>query len=243
MKHRYGHIKDVRDKRDLVHPGKALLARLPSKVDLRLKMAPVFDQGDLGSCTANALVGLREYMAGITVIESELSRLFLYWQERYLEGTVGSDSGAQIRDGMKALASIGVCPEADDPYDVSAFTATPSPKATFDAASFRISVYQRIASLGAAKAALAARDPVVFGFDVYESFESDKVANTGIMPMPKKREEFLGGHAVLAVGYDDSKNWLIVRNSWGSGWGDKGYFYMPYAVFTKYFSDAWMATA
>ena len=241
-KYKYGHIKDTPDKRDLIHPGKPFLAKLPAKVDLRLKLAPVFDQGQLGSCTANALVGLREYMAGVTTLQGLLSRLFLYWEERKIEGTTNSDSGAQIRDGMKALANVGVCPEADDPYDITKFTATPSSKAVADAAPWRISVYQRIANLKAAKAALAAGDPVVFGFDVYESFESDAVAKTGIMPMPKKGEQLLGGHAVLAVGYDDSKKWLIVRNSWGPNWGDAGYFYMPYTVFTKYFSDAWMAT-
>ena len=241
-KHTYGYKKDKKDKRDLIHPGKKLFSPIPKSADLRMLMTPVFAQGELGSCTANALVGMREYLAKEKTTPVSLSRLFVYYKEREMEGNINEDAGAEIRDGMKVLNKIGACPEIDDPYDITKFTEKPSAQAVKDAKTWTISVYRRIVSLTAAKVALAAGDPVVFGFPVYESFESDAVSETGLMVMPKAGEDILGGHAVLAVGYDDKKKWLIVRNSWGKDWGDKGYFYMPYKFFTKYFSDAWIAT-
>lgn len=242
MKHAYGLLKDTKDSRDLIHRKRLLSLGLPRSVDLRPKMPPVFSQGSLGSCTANALVGMREYVAKITTEAKELSRLFLYWEERKIEDSIDDDAGAMIRDGMRVLNKLGVCPEEDYPYDIEKFKDVPSKKALHDALFYRISVYERVMDIGAARTALAAGHPVVFGFPVYESFESDDVAKTGIMPQPEQGEEILGGHAVLAVGYDNAKKWLIVRNSWGAEWGDKGYFYMPYSFFTKYFSDAWTAT-
>lgn len=239
-KHKYGYKKDKDDRRDRIHPNKALFApRLPTIVDMTKLMPPVFDQGALGSCTANALVGLREFLAANTLV---LSRLFLYYQERVLEGDVQHDTGSSLRDGMKALNTIGVCPEVDEPYVENAFSVAPSQKAMIDAGQFKISAYQRIVSLATAKVALAASKPVAFGFAVYESFESEDTATTGIIPMPKKHEQLLGGHAMLLVGYNDHSKWLIARNSWGTAWGKGGYCFMPYKVFTKYCRDAWVAS-
>jgi C1A family cysteine protease len=139
------------------------------------------------------------------------------------------DSGAEIRDGMKAINRWGICSEEKWSYDISKFRVKPSRAAYNEGAKCKIFDYARIAqSLTHLKSVLASGDPFVFGFSVYESFESDEVARTGIMPMPSMRENMLGGHAVLAVGYDDSLNMFIVRNSWGSGWGQQGYFLMPY---------------
>ncbi|MBP2642161.1 MAG: xylellain [Firmicutes bacterium] len=236
--------KDTPDLRDHIFCSASYKAEahLPAKVDLRKKCSPVVNQGELGSCTANAIAsGLREYL----LINKEtkwiqLSRLFLYWQERYLEGTVNEDSGAEIRDGMKVLNQIGVCPEADWPYDITTFTNPPTDKMNVDAMPYKVKEYHRIISLASLKAALAEGLPVVIGIDVYESFESDEVANTGIVPMPDtKSEQLLGGHAVLVVGYDDSKSQLIVRNSWGYVWGDAGYCYLPFAYYEKFASDCW----
>jgi C1A family cysteine protease len=216
---------------------------LPKSIDLRSKMSPVVDQGQLGSCTANAIAsGLREYLeiAGGQVLV-RLSRLFLYYEERKLEGTVDEDSGASIRDGMKVLAQIGVCPEEDYPYDITKFREPPSERALANAAQYKIVEYHRVMDLKSMKTALYEGLPVVFGFKVYESFESDEVAKTGKVPMPKKKEQYLGGHAVLAVGYvDKSKGGqVIVRNSWGDAWGDQGYCYMSYTVFNKLIMDMW----
>lgn len=231
----YSLKKDKVDLRDYMLKVTDVKGTLPQKIDLRSKMSPIVNQGNLGSCTANAIAsGLREYLElkeqGTYVA---LSRLFLYWYERDMEGTIDEDAGAAIRDGMKVLKSIGVCPEVDFPYDISKFTTTPSAKAEADSAEYKIAQYSRVTNITALKTSLAASYPVVIGFSVYSSFESDAVTETGTVPLPKSGEELLGGHAVLAVGYDDSTSSVICRNSWGADWGDKGYFYLPYTFWSK----------
>lgn len=177
-----------------------------------------------------------------------LSPLFLYYCERELEGSIPWDAGAYIRDGMKVLNQTGVCPEIDWPYNISKFTTRPSGTAYSNAVPYKISVYSRIFSLLDIKSALAIGQGVVLGFNVYESFETDEVANTGIMPMPELGEGILGGHAVFACGYKDDPAWagggfVIIKNSWGMDWGDKGYFYMPYAfVVSADVEDVWTAS-
>jgi C1A family cysteine protease len=223
---------------------------LPKSVDLRNQLSPIVDQGQLGSCTANAIVsGLREYL----LLQARnpfipLSRLFLYWHEREMEGHVDEDSGAFIRDGMKVLQKVGVCPDIDYPYDTSHFRDLPTAKAEEDAKAFTISEYHRIANFYALKAALAEGQPVVIGLQIYESFESEEVSLTGKIPLPKKtKERLLGGHALLAVGYIDQNStspdqgYVIVRNSWGEQWGDKGYCYIPYKMMkdTTILLDMW----
>lgn len=230
--------KEKRDMRDYHFMSKAFISpnEFPKKVDLRQDMPPIVDQGTLGSCTANAIAsGLREYLLIHRQDKwMQLSRLYLYWHERKLEGHVMEDSGAYIRDGMKVLQKRGVCPEQDFPYVISHFRDQPSPMAESDAARYTISEYHRIPDLYALKAALAEGLPVVIGMAVYESFESPHVAQTGKVPFPKKtREQILGGHAMLAVGYQDRgvSGTVIVRNSWGTQWGDQGYCYIPYKMF------------
>lgn len=223
------------------------VAHLPSIVDLRMDMPPVVDQGNLGSCTSNAIAdGLMWYYLWKHSGEDsvQLSRLYHYFHERMMEGTITEDSGASIRDGMKVAAN-GVCPELDWKYLVENFTVTPPASAEQDAPKYRISEYHRVTSLLNLKATLAHGQPVAMGIVIYESFESDGVAKDGRVPLPNPEiEKMLGGHAVLAVGYDDSKELVTVRNSWGDGWGDKGYFYLPYEFFNPMrhlVSDMWTA--
>lgn len=196
------------------------------------------------NCTANAIAGAIE----IDQIKQKLapifvpSRLFIYYNERAMEGTVNSDSGAMIRDGVKSVATQGGCPESEWPYIISQFTVKPPQKCYQDALAHKVTLYQRITpTLSQLKGCLASGYPFVFGFTVYESFESDTVAQTGIVPMPQYGEQVLGGHAVVAVGYNDTQQWFIVRNSWSDQWGDKGYCYMPYAYLTnsQLASDFW----
>jgi C1A family cysteine protease len=196
-------------------------------------MPPVYDQGQLGSCTGNAIAGAMEYerdRQGLS--EFAPSRLFIYYNERALEGTVSSDSGAVIRDGIKVVNTDGVCPETLWPYDVGMFAVKPPKRCFVAAQADRAVQYLAVQTLGDLKDAISSNLAVVFGFTVYESFESQAVAQTGVMPMPKRGETTVGGHAVVAVGYSDPKSNVIVRNSWGASWGDHGYFYMPYQYLT-----------
>jgi C1A family cysteine protease len=229
-KHLRGWIPDLPDHRDFLYADlRPSGVRLPKTVDLRPGMSPVEDQGQLGSCTANALAGALEFLEmknGRSLVD--LSRLFIYYNERAIEHTVASDSGAMIRDGIKTLAAQGVCPEKKWPYVLAAFAKKPPAGCYTVAQQHTIRTYHRIASLSEMRACLAEGYPFVFGFSVYESFESAAVARTGVANMPKPRERQVGGHAVCAVGYDDKANRLLVRNSWGPAWGQKGYFTMPY---------------
>jgi C1A family cysteine protease len=226
---KYGWLRDHLDPRDfmfLVPP----IVGLPPAIDLRSKCPSVYDQLQLGSCTANAIAAALEFdLMKQREVAFVPSRLFIYYNERDMEGTVNSDSGAEIRDGMKSVNKQGACPEPEWPYKISRFTKKPSAKCYRDAILHESVKYQRVLqNANQMKAVLASGFPFVFGFLVYQDFESDVVSQTGIVPMPDKNETPIGGHAVLAVGYDDSKGWWIVRNSWGAGWGAKGYFFMPY---------------
>lgn len=229
---RYGWIPDLPDHRDLMYAAPMqVLAKLPSKVDMRSQCPPVYDQGQLGSCTGNAIAGDIEFDLKKEKKQDFVpSRLFIYYNERVIEGTEDHDSGAYIRDGIKSVAKLGVCPETEWPYDINKFTEKPPQKCYDDALKTKATSYSRITrNLNQMKACLASGYPFIIGFTVYESFESQESMRTGVIPMPAADEQVLGGHAVLVVGYDDSQSRFIVRNSWGDGWGMKGYFTMPYA--------------
>jgi len=156
---------------------------------------------------------------------------------------VGSDSGAQIRDGVKSVNKLGVCPEAEWPYDDTPADPNtnvwppgakaaerPTPGCYKEALQHQVVSYQRLnGDLTQMRGCLAAGYPFVFGFTVYDSFESAPVARSGVLNLPASAEQVVGGHAVLAVGYDDVAQRFIVRNSWGAQWGQKGYFTIPYA--------------
>lgn len=246
---RYGWKPDLPDARDLMLAVPRGVV-LPTKIDLRAGMPPIVDQGQLGSCTANAISGGLGYdQIKQKETLAPLSRLFIYYNERDMEGTIHSDAGAMIRDGIKSVSQIGACAETLWPYDISKFTIKPNPSCYTEALKHVAILYRSVTryntSINGIKSALAQDFPVIFGFTVYESFESQATANTGIVTMPTSKEATLGGHAVVAVGYDDAKQQVICRNSWGETWGDKGYFYMPYKYFMKtgLTSDYWTVTS
>ncbi len=243
----YGWQPDLPDQRDFFLPAVSWLQatwqsfknlfRKPVyiNVDLRNLCPPVYDQGALGSCTANAIAGMDEFMQqkqGATPFMP--SRLFIYYNERALEGTTGYDSGAYIRDGMKTINQLGVCKETTWPYIIKQFAIKPTAQAYTEGMSHQSLQYMRVnRTITDFQKCLSDGYPFVFGFTVYQSFESATVATTGIVPMPKANEKVLGGHAVMAVGFDAQKKLMLVRNSWGSSWGQKGYFWMPFEYFTN----------
>jgi C1A family cysteine protease len=235
-------LPDIRDK--LWRPlGWRPYFLLPKRIDLRPLCTPVEDQGPLGSCTGNAIAGAIESLevrkgTGYT----DISRLFIYWNERAYINETREDNGAYIRDGIKSVHKIGAASENIWPYDVSKFAEQPSPLAYADANARRFNAYYRVMSLSGMCNALANGYPVVFGFTVYASFMSGEVARTGVMSMPTSGDREVGGHAVLAVGYNKKAKHIIVRNSWGADWGDNGYFYMPmdYVADRNLSDDLWV---
>ena len=237
----YGWQPDLPDQRDYRYTAPpAVMIKLPERTDLRPGCPPVYDQGQLGSCTANAIGAAFEF--GLIKQNAPAfmpSRLFIYYNERIIEQSVNSDSGAMIRDGIKSVNNQGVCSENLWPYNINKFASKPSPSCYSQALNYQVLSYHRVTrNLNQMKGCLADGYPFVFGFTVYESFETDKVAKSGILNMPAKKEKMVGGHAVMAAGYDDSKKRFIVRNSWGSDWGLKGYFTIPYDyLLTENLSD------
>jgi len=254
---KYGWLPDLPDHRDHMFAAPlARLAAMPSKINLRKQCPAVYNQGQIGSCTANAIAAaiefdrLKQKLADFTP-----SRLFIYYNERNMEHSVATDSGAQIRDGIKSVNKLGACDEMEWPYDDTPADPNtnlwphgakpaqkPPSKCYSDALKHKAVTYQRVMQdLAQMRGCLAAGYPFVFGFTVYTAFESPSVAKTGTLNLPGSHEHVLGGHAVLAVGYDDNAQRFTVRNSWGTKWGVKGYFTIPYAYLlsAKLASDFW----
>jgi len=234
----YGWVPDLPDHRDFFYtaPGK-LLRALPSRVDLRTNCPTVYNQGSLHSCTANAIAAAIQFdkMKQAHPEISVPSRLFIYYNERAMERSINSDSGARIRSGIKSVAKRGVCHEGLWPYRPKKFRRKPRRKCYSEAANHPSLIYHRVRrTLPQMKACLASGYPFIFGFTVYESFHSKNVRRSGHASMPLRREKCHGGHAVLAVGYEDAQRRFIVRNSWGSKWGMRGYFTMPYDYLTNH---------
>ncbi len=245
---RFGWRKDSPDHRDCVFRV-ATPVSLPPSCDLRGKfMPPVYDQKDLGSCTANAIAAAVDFeraKQGLPFITP--SRLFIYFNERVIEGTVSQDIGAQIRDGIKSVASQGVCPESEWPYDESQFAVKPPDKCFADAVKFEALQYSSVAQAEYDLKHCLAIDcrPVVLGISVFPEIESDEVAASGVLPDPAPTDAPIGGHAILCVGYNDATKRFLCRNSWGADWGQGGYFTIPYDYLLNQglASDFWVISA
>ena len=228
----YGWVRDLPDSRDFLYA--APLYRfphgLPAAVDLRSQCPPISNQGKLRSCTGDAIAAAIEFDQQKQRKRPFLpSRLFIYYNERVIEGTTAQDAGAQARDGIKSVATLGAPPEKLWPYDVAKVCVMPSAKAYSAARQDLVSSYARVAqNLIQMQGCLAEGYPFVAGFTAYVSLESREVAESGIVPMPSSGEKVAAAHCVLVVGYRDTKRTFIVRNSWGAQWGMKGYCTMPY---------------
>jgi C1A family cysteine protease len=229
---------------------------LPVSVDLRSYGIPVMNQGNLGSCTANALDAMVGYFYEKhgKVKDFQGSRLFNYYYARKLEGTVSSDSGATIRDIVKTFAQNGIPKESLWPYTVSKFKTRPNVKATTDASKRKATAYVLIDQPGmnpnqvltAVKTQLAAENALEFGTYCYQSILN--VGADGMIPTPSPGETPIGGHALCLIGYDDAKKAFLIQNSWGTGWGMKGFGWLPYSYFQTGYqgrpdaNDVWTVT-
>lgn len=255
----YGWSPDLPDARDHLYTAPHLaMAGAPPRVDLRDGLLPAaYDQGRIGSCTANAIAAAFQYdLRKQNLTDFLPSRLFIYYNERDLEGTTTFDSGAQLRDGIKSLTKLGVCPEDEWPYDATPAESEggpfprgardgerPTDTCYHDALNNRATSYSRLnhRDLDQLRGCLASGYPFVFGFTAYDSLETPEVKKTGDIPMPGPQDQVIGGHAMLGVGYDDSREAFLIRNSWGPEWGKKGYGTIPYAYLQEPLlsSDFW----
>jgi C1A family cysteine protease len=242
----YGYLRDPHSKKDYRRARLLGAAPLPPSADLRPRCPPVWDQGLGKSCVGHAVADLVAVMVAIarSVETPRLSRGATYWGARFRMGPeyADIDAGAYLRDGMKVASKSGIPLESAWPY-AKDWRAKPDDGAWATGLDHRIATYHRIVGLDELRAELAEGHPVAFGFDVPESFEDNETAETGTMRPPDPGEEIVGGHAVLAVGYDDNRSAVLVRNSWGSDWGLEGYFWMPFKAYEQLTSDAWAARA
>lgn len=247
----YGLIRDTPDFRDIKYELKPKTIKIvqkqkfPDVIDLRkMKICPdPYNQGPLGSCTGNSIGGALHIDRRKLKLEEMIpSRIFIYYNERDMQGTVMQDSGASLRDGVKSINIYGVPSEEVWPYIISKFTEKPPISVYQKALEHPKILYQRVdnTNLDAIKGVLYEGYPIVFGCDIYSSFESEEVSKTGKVPFPnfsrfslKPVEEYKGGHAMVIVGYLDKEQVFIVRNSWGEEWGDMGYCYIPYEYLTN----------
>jgi C1A family cysteine protease len=231
--YRYWDTKKVHQLYQFTHT-QMTVGQLPPEVSQLQWMPPVYDQGNEGCCTAFGAKEVREWLSarypGKLV---PLSAQFQYYCELLLNGSLPNDEGSTVATAMMSMRMFGICPDADEPF-TTPFAQKPSKRSFADAARYKIGNIYSINTLTDMKSALAAGFVFELGFLVYESFESDSVASTGIMTMPVAGEQLLGGHATCAWGYNDDFEFpglpngaLCLRNSWGA-WGNNGNFFMPY---------------
>ena len=238
------------------------LTTLPDKVDLRKYCSPVEYQRTLGSCTAQSIAGVLEFLDIKKKLTEEVnwivrlwkqilrffnklsfdvvSRLFVYYNEREVEGSISEDAGAMLRTGIKVCNQYGWCHEKLWPYNIEKFKEKPTENCYNSALPKQIKEYQRLTTEDERLACLAEGYPFIFGIDIFSSFITHDVEDNGIIPMPDiNTERWLGGHALCAVGYNKITRNYIVRNSWGDWWGQKGYCLIPFDYLTKYGDDMW----
>ncbi len=255
----FGQKESIRKMRSRLGDPLKIVTTLPASINLTEWFPAVKNQGDLGSCTANAAVGLIEYFEQRAFGKCTApSRLFLYKTARNLAHQTG-DSGAFMRSMMGAMVLFGAPPEEYWPYDVAKFDLEPTPFCYAFAQNYQSLVYYRLDPPGTSPAdllagirkSLASALPLMFGFTIYQSFVQS-IDNFGKIPFPENGEKIDGGHAVVAVGYDDNikiKNKtvgaketigaILVRNSWGSQWGENGCGWLPYEYILKGLAIEW----
>ena len=244
---RLGWIPDLPDHRDKLMSARMKVdpSTLPPSVDLSTAFPEVYDQGNLGSCTAQAIAAALDFChqrkEGTRFFPS---RLFIYYNERVVIDTVNEDSGASLRDGIKSVNTIGACREELWKHHIPNFKKKPTVDCYVEALNYQAVDYNKLihTDLNQLKQCLANSFPFVFGVTLYSSFMDN---GNGIIPFPSLGEEMQGGHAMICVGYDDARNSFLVRNSWGEKWGLGGYCYIPYPYMThrELAGDFWCITS
>ena len=248
IKRNYGWINSLPDHRDAAfryRASKDTLNNLPPLVDLRPLDIPICDQQATSACTGMGWAGIVGFECKKQGIDLIPSPLFIYWNERDIENSTNTDGGASPRDGAKAISSIGVCPESEWVFNEDNVLVKPPDNCFKDALLHLAIQYNSIKQdINQLKSCLAEGYPFAVGITVYDGLESDESAKTGIVNLPTAKENNLGGHFVVCVGYDDSKQVWIMRNSWGTGWGISGYFTLPYSYLTNpdLADDFWKVT-
>ena len=233
---RFGCIKDKFDDRDYLMRAYLPAVKLPKKVDYTQKMSPIRDQGEEGTCVGFAVAsGMKEYQEFLDYKKLVLlSPRFVYSEAKKIDGVPGAE-GTTIRASMQVLEKTGVCQEKFWPYSPHQ-KDKPKVGAKANAGKFRIITYARILSLNELRLSVSSIGPVVLGIEVFKGMLKTK---TGIVPLPKKNETSLGGHAICCMGYDDEKRLIKFKNSWSTKWGEKGFGYLPYEYIRRYMMDAW----
>jgi hypothetical protein len=193
-----------------------------------------------GNCTAHGILGLIafELVQNNGLPYSLSSRLALYWLERFQEGTINEDSGAEIRDGIKATNMWGIADESLWPYDISKFTQKPPQEYFTKALTDRLKYYAAVdcSNINNVKLTLSHGHGIVFGTNLYGDFEN---YTKGVIQLPAANDQLLGGHCMFMVGFDDSIGAVYVKNSWSESWGDAGHVWFSYEYVQKFFTDLW----
>ena len=209
------------------------------QVDLREWASPVESQYTLGSCVANAITNAYELMAKKqTGSDIDLSRLFLYYNTRLLQGTLGADTGSDMRTGLEAAAKFGICDETTWPYSLDKLNAQPPAICYTEAKSRSISNYRKLSGNDEIVDAVNDGKPVVFGMDIFRDFMFLNAFRT-VVSIPSPTDVITGSHAMCIVGFDLDHQLFLAKNSFGTEWGDGGYCWIPFCYLAKYGYDMW----
>lgn len=229
------------DRRDFIYKSQNI--KLEQSVDLRSWDSPIEDQESIGSCVGASIVAAYELLLKKKYPEKfvDLSKLYTYYHARLLEDSETSDDGViRIRNGVKGVQKFGICAETLWPYQTGLTTIQPKLECYIDAWPRKILTYQSVSSIGDALEVLSTGIPIVFGLNIFSNFALLNSSNAVVSEPTDEEGQYLSGsHAMTLVGYDAALKWFIVKNSYGSDWGDKGYCYVPFDYYTQYAFDKW----
>jgi C1A family cysteine protease len=246
-------LPDHRDRRFGKTMALSPASELPVRVEWTSLEKPVDHQGSQGSCVAHSagaafeMLRAKDFHGGDPSVTMNASRAFIYYESRELEGTEDQDPGCMIRSAVSVVARQGVPTEESFPYDPAVYDVAPPFPVVEEASQYQVTSYLKLepTNLEELLNCIADGYPFTIGMSVFESFDTDEVQETGVVPIPEPGEQMLGGHAMLTVGYDQEAKLFLVRNSWGTEWGVNGHCSIPFEYMTNglYASDFWTLRA